>query len=335
MTFSQPSNISHNLPEPRASSRLYLVAHEASLIRGHPDWARSVQMPSSCTSSLTTDASGRTRMMRWEAGSGAGFDHREGDQQQEIWIDRYDALNLLSSLPILESTTTPLLPPDLGFEDLPDDAEEMFYFEPEERELIERERKSKRLELGREERIKALKREEEEEEEEEHENEETEPSETQLALMKKLHTTLSNAADPSLLEIRIMANHGRDPRFDFLRKEGKWSDVWERIKKGEPVGEEARRNDEENVGNGSGNGLGLGLNGYGSDSEEEEGDTATAEEEDKLREAANETPIPTPSTEEDKDEQERRAKKAEKIKEWARKRKEAREKEADKTQEAS
>ncbi|SCZ90940.1 BZ3500_MvSof-1268-A1-R1_Chr1-3g02403 [Microbotryum saponariae] len=330
MTFSQPSTISHN-PEARASSRLYLVAHEASLIRGHPDWARSVQVPSPSTSSLTTDARGRTRMMRWEAGSGPGFDDREGDVQQVIWIDRYDALNLLSSLPILEPTTTPLLPPDLGFEDLPDDAEEMFYFEPEEREAIERERRSKRLELGREERIKALKREEEEEEEEENEDEETEPSEIQLALMKKLHTTLSNAADPSLLEIRIMANHGRDPRFDFLRKEGKWSDVWERIKKGEPVGEEARRNAEENVGNG----LGLGLNGYGSDSEEEEGDTAAAEEEDKLKDAANEASIPTPSTEEDKDEQERRAKKAEKIKEWARKRKEAREKEADKTQDAS
>ncbi|SCV68824.1 BQ2448_945 [Microbotryum intermedium] len=334
MTFSQPS-ISHT-PDPRALSHLYLVAHEASLIRGHPHLAKSVQVPtSSSPGASSTEANRPTRMMKWDAGSSSGFNEDQDQQEQVIWIDRYDALNLLSSLPILVPSTTPLLPSDIGFDDLADDAEEMFYFLPEEREMIERERKRKRLELGREERIKALEEKAQEDGEEEQEEEELEPSRTQLALMKKLHSTLSNAADPSLLEIRIMANHGRDSRFDFLRKEGKWSEVWDKIKRGEPVGEEAKRKDEEKVVAGNG----LGLNGYGSDSGEEEegkGDAAVVKQEGNAGEGSAEgTPIPTPATEEDKDEQERRAKKAEKIKEWARKRKEAREKGAGDTQEAS
>lgn len=49
--------------------------------------------------------------------------------------------------------------------------------------------------------------------------------------MTKLHETLLGAQDPTLLEIRITANHGADPRFSFLRRGGKFSDVWEKIRK--------------------------------------------------------------------------------------------------------
>ncbi|ORY62856.1 hypothetical protein BCR35DRAFT_334818 [Leucosporidium creatinivorum] len=109
----------------------------------------------------------------------------------------------------------------------------MFYFPPSEREEIARKKKRRRMEVGREERLRALAVEAEEGGEKEEEEEGTEPSSTQLLLMHKLHLTLLTSPDPSLLEIRILANHGTDPRFSFLRKGGKWSDVWEGIRRGE------------------------------------------------------------------------------------------------------
>lgn len=141
--------------------------------------------------------------------------------------------------------------------------------------------------------------------------------------MRKLSTTLSTAADPSLLEIRILANHGNDPRFGFLRKGGKWRNVWEEI----------RREGKVETAVPAAGAAGLGLVAYGSEeeSEEEEGVVEEVQEAQEVREevpavidepAEEEVLVPPLEMEEDRAKKEV---KQEKAREWARKRKEARE----------
>ncbi|KAA1133092.1 hypothetical protein PGTUg99_013203 [Puccinia graminis f. sp. tritici] len=51
--------------------------------------------------------------------------------------------------------------------------------------------------------------------------------------MKRTLDALKGSPSPSLLEIRILTNHGNDPRFSsFLRRDGKWRAYWEAMKAG-------------------------------------------------------------------------------------------------------
>lgn len=134
--------------------------------------------------------------------------------------------------------------------------------------------------------------------------------------MHKLHATLLSSPAPALLEIRILANHGADPRFSFLRKGGKWREVWEEIRREKP----AAVVEEEREG-------GSALVAYGSSDEDEE--SGEDFEEAKEEEVEVEPTVvesasvgPTNGTGEDED---RRRKKAEKARVWAEKRKAARE----------
>ncbi|TNY21727.1 hypothetical protein DMC30DRAFT_394291 [Rhodotorula diobovata] len=93
--------------------------------------------------------------------------------------------------------------------------------------------------------------------------------------MRRLDATLSSSPNPALLEMRILANHGADPRFAFLRpgaRGGRWREVWERMRRGERVGEEEGEEREEGDERGKGKeGGGMaGLAAYGSSDEEEE-----------------------------------------------------------------
>lgn len=163
----------------------------------------------------------------------------------------------------------------------------------------------------------------------------SQPSETQLALMRKLHTTLSAAAQPSLLEMRILANHGADPRFAFLRKGGKWSDEWAIIRRGGKVESEKRKEEAEKKLEEVEKSATGGLVGYGSDLEDEseqEGDGAQvagpSSTPDVSETAVDVKEVDPPAPEEPEETAEERAKKeakAEKAREWARKRKAARE----------
>lgn len=157
--------------------------------------------------------------------------------------------------------------------------------------------------------------------------------------MNRLHTTLSSAQNPSLLEMRILTNHSNDPKFQFLKRGGKWRDVWERIRRGEKVELTKKEEEPKPVGGG----VLAGLGGYGSsDSETEDGKEedeklpdATADAvntgepdteepgEDDVREASLTTEEVEVESEEDRM---RKEAKAERVREWARKRKEAREK---------
>ncbi|GAA6007212.1 hypothetical protein JCM11491_003046 [Sporobolomyces phaffii] len=222
-----------------------------------------------------------------------------------------------------------------GFSDLASDHEEELTVE--EREELEKKRKRRRLERGREERIRLL--EEQEASRAGHhrqtsEDLETEPSETQLSMMKRLHSTLSTAQNPSLLEMRILTNHSSDPKFQFLKKGGRWREIWERIRRGEDVAS-AENSVPTSQGGTSVGGL-VGLGDYGSSDEEqvdETTDPATATEEQRENGESRSEPGGTVAEFEagaanDRDEEEERKKKeakAEKVREWARRRKEARE----------
>ena len=88
------------------------------------------------------------------------------------------------------------------------------------------------------------------------------PTEEGLVLMQRTATHLLSASNPAQLEIRILANHGADERFSFLRDGGRWHDTWLEIKMKATDGKEKEKES-------SATGLG-GIAGYGSDSESDD-----------------------------------------------------------------
>lgn len=161
--------------------------------------------------------------------------------------------------------------------------------------------------------------------------------------MTRLHSTLSSSPNPSLLELRILANHSKDERFSFLREGGRWRSVWGEIRRGER-GADGQRVEKERGGEEAENKGILGLVAYGSDSDEEEQEQEAAEKVDaevvevievnadagdEAEAPATETVDPPhPAVSAADADAERRAKqalKAERAREWARRRQEARE----------
>ncbi|BGP13001.1 hypothetical protein JCM10213_007992 [Rhodosporidiobolus nylandii] len=326
-------------------------AHEATLLpRGvYGELADELEeLPSASAGGGGTGAAAEgkkgRRMVRWAGG--------EAGEGREVWTDRYDILHLLPSLPQhlpYPSSASPATTAEdrqRGFEHLPPDHEELFYFSAAERAALEGKRKRRRLEEEREARVRALEAREKEESaaagEGEAENG-SEPSDEQLALMKRLHTTLSTSPNPQLLELRILANHGSDARFAFLRKGGRWREVWERIRAGkDPLGREEVKSTPGGL---------MGLGGYGSSDEEseEEGvdeEGAKADVPQEVGESPAPSSVPPPvaappsaaaethevaaeaigTYEVDEERMKKQREKQEKAREWARKRKEAREK---------
>ncbi|KAI0643287.1 hypothetical protein C8Q79DRAFT_928466 [Trametes meyenii] len=154
-----------------------------------------------------------------------------------IWVDRYDARLLLDTLPTTSSRTNAVAPEPSspgGWSDLPSDAEDMFFFSQEEVEDFAREKRRRTIEEDRQTRLRALRAEGEDDEEPSDPREswggsDEEPDEAQLELMRRTASHVLSSPNPAQLEMRILANHGADPRFAFLR--GRWSRTW-RLTKG-------------------------------------------------------------------------------------------------------
>ncbi len=87
--------------------------------------------------------------------------------------------------------------------------------------------------------------------------------------MRRTATHILNSPNPAQLEMRILANHGADKRFAFLR--GRWSRAWKITKGRIRLELEAARNKSAEQ---EGKKVGLGgLSGYGdSDASDEEGE---------------------------------------------------------------
>jgi hypothetical protein len=171
-----------------------------------------------------------------------------------------------------------------GWSDLPSDSEDTFFFSPEEAEDFRREKRRRLLDQNREERLRARRIEDGESSEADDEDmwggsdEEVcfyfallqthyssyQPDDSQRELMRRTAQHLLSSPNPAQLEMRILANHGNDKKFAFLR--GRWSHAW-MIVKGK-----TRREKEEHEKDKVGSGLGV-LAGYG-DSDESEDDVA-------------------------------------------------------------
>ena len=98
------------------------------------------------------------------------------------------------------------------------------------------------------------------------------PDEPQRELIRRTAAHILGSPNPAQLEMRILANHGGDPRFAFLR--GRWGRAW-RLAKGKfRLEQEAEKRRKEDAAKPVAMG---GLAGYGSDSDEEDEEKDEAE----------------------------------------------------------
>ncbi|KAF8634674.1 hypothetical protein AX15_000775 [Amanita polypyramis BW_CC] len=216
-------------PASAPDPRLFVVAHEADIVRG----------PQATLAAKALEVG--DALIRWGASSDSGrlsaflHDMDEDDYrvresegtQREIWVDRYDARLLLDALPPVQPVPQPpRAESPSGWSDLPSDTEDTFFFSPDEVEDYRREKRRRTLDKAYEERLKARMA-EDEDEGEEHDiwgGSDEEPDDTQKELMRRTATHLQSSPNPAQLEMRILANHGADKRFAFLR--GRWSHAW-------------------------------------------------------------------------------------------------------------
>lgn len=146
--------------------------------------------------------------------------------------DRYDAVHLLPQLPTKSKITHKS--DDTGWSDLDSDTEDLFFMTSDEAATFTHQKAKAALEAQHSARLNQLGP----------ASFSTPPppppeeasdmlSEPRFELMQKTAKVVSSSTSASLLELKILANHGGDSRFAFLRKDGgkqQWSRVWEALK---------------------------------------------------------------------------------------------------------
>ncbi|CUA78509.1 hypothetical protein RSOLAG22IIIB_07123 [Rhizoctonia solani] len=267
---------------------LRIQAYEAELVRNRPNLSDQLES--------RTEGGNRGGLIRW------------GDH--DIWVDRFDVRLLLESL---DNIATPASiqpgslsepPADVGWDDLPSDAEDTFFLTPKEVDEYQHDKRRKMLEQGRQDRLRALA--------EADEiidpgalwgGSDEEPDDVQANLMRRTAAHIRASPNPTQLEMRILANHGADPRFAFLR--GRWKRAWVQMRQQQetPPNMELKKS------------VMGGLSAYASDSDS---DQKSGDHEEPDRHVGQET-SPELDDEMEKVKAERRAR----AKEWARKRKES------------
>ncbi|KAF8497416.1 hypothetical protein F5888DRAFT_1613273 [Russula emetica] len=278
---------------------LFIVGHEADIIRG-PQAARSAD---SLEVGINIDGQGGSRigegLIKWESKVGSSRDGRDAEGGGDMWVDRYDARLLLDALPpffasIVDHTASnndDALAPDSpgGWSDLPSDAEDTFFLTPEETADLHRTKRLRHLDALRTARLRALSPDADttnadaDTDTDPWGGSNEEPDEQQMELMRRTAAHTVRAANDAQLRARILAHHGADVRFAFLR--GRWSHAWAlaQAEANRAVLEEEREKAQ------SADALG-GLTGYGSGSEEDdaEDDNVAAEDGQATQEAQSE-----------------------------------------------
>ncbi|KAJ7119643.1 hypothetical protein C8R44DRAFT_788594 [Mycena epipterygia] len=258
-------------PAPAPDLALFIQAHEADILRG----PKAKQAADSLEVASHAERTRTDALIRWDPpnlnpapafstdADDDGFASGPQDRtvQKSVWVDRYDARLLLDALPKFTTQSHSTPPSPSGWSDLPSDAEDTFFFAPSEAEDYRQEKRRKLMDRAREERLKARRAEDGEPEEEDvWGGSDEEPDEAQAVLMKRTAASIMSTSNPAQLEMRILANHGADRRFAFLR--GRWKAAWMTMKRNAEKEEEAKKSS-------SANGLGN-LADYGDSDEEEE-----------------------------------------------------------------
>lgn len=152
---------------------------------------------------------------------------------------RYDARLLLSSLPRQEvAVDIPSSPPSpSGWSDHPSDSEDTFFFSTSEISDYQRNKRRRLLDAAQSSRLQSLRLREGLESgadedssapEEVWGDDDEQPEEEQAEFMRRTARHIVSSPDAVLLEMRILANHGSDRRFAFLR--GRWKHAWQGMK---------------------------------------------------------------------------------------------------------
>ncbi|KAL4254179.1 hypothetical protein ABKN59_004543 [Abortiporus biennis] len=199
---------------------LFIQAHEADLLRGPRAQAAAHSLETTKKDDKIVFVG--EALIKWRSNSG-----QEDENLEEVWVDRYDARLLLDTLPQIhrESVTERYSP--TGWSDLPSDAEDTFFLSTDETEDYRRAKRRRLIDQAREDRLRSLREERDNEEPEDPDpwgGSDEEPDDEQKELMRRTATHLSNSPNAAQLEMRILANHGADRRFAFLR--GRWSRNW-------------------------------------------------------------------------------------------------------------
>ncbi|KAG6847911.1 hypothetical protein H0H93_004991 [Arthromyces matolae] len=206
-----------------------------------------------------------------------------------------------------------------GWSDLPSDNEDVFFLDPEEVDDFRRDKKRRHLEELREERLKGRLAEEGEPIDAAEEiwgGSDEEPDDTQRELMHRTANHILSSPNATQLEARILANHGTDPRFSFLR--GRWSNAWKIIKGKSRL---AKQNEDQERKQQSTNILG-GLTGYGSGSDEDDDSDKDEDNEERGVQKEIETDdlkVPQPSQPPQMTEEEIKETRRARAKEWTQK----------------
>lgn len=108
------------------------------------------------------------------------------------------------------------------------DTEDTFFFTPNEIEDYRREKRRRLIDQNREDRLRALAETDDSEQSDIWGGSDEEPDDVQSELMKRTALHPLSSPNPAQLEMRILANHGADKRFAFLR--GRWSRAWRTTK---------------------------------------------------------------------------------------------------------
>ncbi|KAJ3797311.1 hypothetical protein GGU11DRAFT_785416 [Lentinula aff. detonsa] len=287
---------SNRMPEgdnATTDSALYVQAYEADIIRGPRGHVaalslevRNVEGERDVGSGLIRlggdDISPNSLNDEWDdyTSKGPNLSNHEA-----VWVDRYDA-RLLLDPQTLSSPGTKVRQVDIapspssptGWSDLPSDAEDTFFLTADEIEDYRREKRRRLMERTRDERLKA-RMEEDGDEEEIWGGSDEEPEESQREIMRRTAKSIIASPNPAQLELRILANHGADARFAFLR--GRWSRAWNTVKA------HARVDKLEQERKAASHSVGMGLVADYSDSDEGgEEDEAHAEETGKRQDRA-------------------------------------------------
>ncbi|KIK36202.1 hypothetical protein CY34DRAFT_533995 [Suillus luteus UH-Slu-Lm8-n1] len=218
---------------------LSIQAYEATVIRGPQSLstALSLEAPHLPTFGAdTNDPQIGSALIQWGASTrkfqllNSDSSFPEAADDKVTWVDRYDARLLLDAVPehASPSTSQPRSLSPTGWSDLPSDSEDTFFFTPYEVEDFRREKRRRLIDQNREDRLRALAETDESEQSDLWGGSDEEPDDIQSELMKRTALHLISSPNPAQLEMRILANHGADKRFAFLR--GRWSRTWRTTK---------------------------------------------------------------------------------------------------------